>query len=303
MIISIKDCWSSVKTEHNAYFDKEVNLQLERYEVGLPRIVRDFLVINHIKIRDGMTEDFKTLQSELDSIVKNKIRGEVWRLLRIIYDYDFFSKKKGGRWCVYKLCEKLQFLTCPYCQLSFNHTLIRNNKGKIRPALDHFFDKANYPLFSISLGNLVPSCHHCNSSLKGGADFFINPHLNPLELKDELLKIHLTADPISVASDISQLDKANISISYDSSTLSKDTELRIKNSLRTFLLEERYQLLIEEVRHLAKNIQTASHSAKTLDLPIGIIMDVIRRGVNESNYKNRIFGKMILDIYDKYHCK
>lgn len=32
--------------------------------------------------------------------------------------------------------------------------------------LDHFFDKATYPYLALSLKNLVPSCHACNSKIK-----------------------------------------------------------------------------------------------------------------------------------------
>lgn len=39
-----------------------------------------------------------------------------------------------------------------------------------RDAYDHYLPKATYPFSSINFKNLVPACHHCNSSYKGSKD-------------------------------------------------------------------------------------------------------------------------------------
>ncbi|PHR22848.1 MAG: hypothetical protein COA36_17540 [Desulfotalea sp.] len=60
---------------------------------------------------------------------------------------------------------------CPFCGLSdmlgANHTP--------REAYDHYLPKKLYPFNSINFRNLVPACHHCNSSYKTTKDPAFNP--------------------------------------------------------------------------------------------------------------------------------
>ncbi len=81
----------------------------------------------------------------------------------------------------YKFIKTLNIKACPYCNLeyaqvtTFPRTNVpdkENNKNNkyIHPALDHFYPKAIYPFFALSLNNLVPSCTTCNSSIKGDDD-------------------------------------------------------------------------------------------------------------------------------------
>jgi len=55
---------------------------------------------------------------------------------------------------------------CPFCGLS---DLLGEYHSK-REAYDHYLPKALYPFNSINFHNLVPACHHCNSSYKGSKD-------------------------------------------------------------------------------------------------------------------------------------
>ncbi|MEM5682767.1 hypothetical protein AAHB64_01575 [Bacillus toyonensis] len=70
--------------------------------------------------------------------------------------------------------------SCPYCNRQYITPMYSEN-GKVRADLDHFYNKAKYPYFSISIFNLVPSCKFCNSSLKGTEDFEYNTNLSPYE--------------------------------------------------------------------------------------------------------------------------
>jgi hypothetical protein len=51
---------------------------------------------------------------------------------------------------------------CPFCGIS---DLLGEYHSK-REAYDHYLPKALYPFNSINFRNLVPACHHCNSSYK-----------------------------------------------------------------------------------------------------------------------------------------
>jgi hypothetical protein len=55
---------------------------------------------------------------------------------------------------------------CPFCGIG---DLLGQYTSK-REAYDHYLPKALYPFNSINFRNLVPACHHCNSSYKTSKD-------------------------------------------------------------------------------------------------------------------------------------
>lgn len=97
----------------------------------------------------------------------------------MINKYKNFTSKKD-EYDAYDLASKLQVNVCPYCNLNATYTVITQNSTKItRPEFDHFYDKDSNPILALSFYNLVPSCHICNSTLKGIEKFSIKSHLNP----------------------------------------------------------------------------------------------------------------------------
>lgn len=85
---------------------------------------------------------------------------------------------------------------CPFCGIG---TLLGINNSK-REAYDHYLPKALYPFNSINFRNLVPACHHCNSSYKTSKD----PAHTP---KDPAGKVHRRAMfyPYATATDVIQI--------------------------------------------------------------------------------------------------
>jgi len=70
---------------------------------------------------------------------------------------------------------------CPYCNMASSLFSTNEVTKKIADQhhLDHFFDKATYPLLSLSVFNLVPSDFVCNSANKLEIHFSDELHLNP----------------------------------------------------------------------------------------------------------------------------
>lgn len=58
------------------------------------------------------------------------------------------------------------FGRCPFCGIS----PILGQYSKYREAYDHYLPKGYYPFNSINFHNLVPACHHCNSTYKNIKD-------------------------------------------------------------------------------------------------------------------------------------
>lgn len=104
------------------------------------------------------------------------------KLLKIFNYEGVFndSSKKRAFW----LAKNIERNTCAYCNRQYIFTVEkgtgRNRQERIvRPVFDHWFPKDKYPLLSISLFNLIPSCTICNSSAKGNIDFDLDDHLHP----------------------------------------------------------------------------------------------------------------------------
>lgn len=104
-------------------------------------------------------------------------------LLLKIFNYEGIfndSYKKRAFW----LAKKIERNTCAYCNRLYIFTVEKgsgNNSQEriVRPVFDHWFPKDKYPILSISLFNLIPSCTICNSSAKGNTDFSLDNHIHP----------------------------------------------------------------------------------------------------------------------------
>lgn len=117
-------------------------------------------------------------------------------LLLKIFNYegifDDSSKKRA-----FELSKNIGTQTCCYCNRQYTFTVEhthekKNKKGNwivkgaknkderiARPAFDHWFPKSKYPLLSLSLYNLIPSCHICNSSAKGSTPVNLTDFIHP----------------------------------------------------------------------------------------------------------------------------
>lgn len=69
----------------------------------------------------------------------------------LINCYGNNAEFKKVRQQIFEHLLKLKQTKCPYCMLSRPNTL------------EHYFDKDNYPEFSVYVPNLVPCCSECNS--------------------------------------------------------------------------------------------------------------------------------------------
>ncbi|NTV21522.1 MAG: hypothetical protein HGA57_09100 [Chlorobium limicola] len=98
---------------------------------------------------------------------------------------------------------------CPFCgigdMLGVYHTK--------REAYDHYLPKALYPFNSINFRNLVPACHHCNSSYKTTQDPSYSPKdpTGEINRRKAFYPYNSTAHAIEIQIDLSHsdLDKLN----------------------------------------------------------------------------------------------
>lgn len=99
------------------------------------------------------------------------------------YDGVFNSvSKKTSYW----LAKAIGHNTCTYCNRQYTFTVDGNNKDErlTRPSFDHWFPKAMFPLLSLNIYNLIPSCTICNSAAKGDNIFHLGDYVHPYTQQD-----------------------------------------------------------------------------------------------------------------------
>jgi len=80
--------------------------------------------------------------------------------------YNTYRKNYGA-----ELVKRLEIVVCPYC----NRNFINSVGDKVPAEFDHFLNKDEYPIFALSLYNLIPCCSTCNH-WKSTVNFNISPY-------------------------------------------------------------------------------------------------------------------------------
>jgi hypothetical protein len=109
---------------------------------------------------------------------------------------DFSASEGKNGWSARDFIETLNIKVCPYCNMNYTHIYYKDNpkklctslapvplpKGTCRPDLDHFYPRGNdkFPILSMSIFNLIPSCLQCNRQIKHMVEmnqkYFIHPY-------------------------------------------------------------------------------------------------------------------------------
>lgn len=220
-----------------------------------------------------------------------------------IFDYGRFAAKSTKNWNAYSLCMTADYRLCPYCQQSLAVTIYRDSKsGALRPTLDHFYPKHKYPYLALSLYNLIPSCHPCNSSLKGQKDFYKNEHLHPYE-DDEVI-----CYDFDIASYIQHRELALTTQAPQVSIRKLASHHRLhgklQRSIATFLAQERLAVSEPEVSRFIEAL--LSYSPERLDeINRTIFLNSnwaltpeVAINFSRANYKNEWLGAIKRDLYD-----
>lgn len=191
-----------------------------------------------------------------------KVPVNVKRSLNIIFNYD------RDRKCRIKYAfELLNFKVCIYC----NRNYISNySKNKIKTAtftLDHFHQKDKYPIFSLSLYNLIPSCSVCNTSIKNTQSLhhYNNPHSDSYNFH-ELAKFKLQG------SDSVKLISANV---------------ECKKYIRDFKINEIYDIHSTEIKDIINRRRTFN------DKQIKNLSNITKMSPNK--IKSLLFGNVIFN--------
>ncbi len=107
---------------------------------------------------------------------------QIKRASKILDDFENYKQFSKDKKAAYEFTKTVGVKVCPYCNINFISTVFSDDekpKGVLRPDIDHFFCKSEYPELQLCLFYLIPSCSPCNQRLKRDADFMVEPHIHP----------------------------------------------------------------------------------------------------------------------------
>jgi len=259
----------------------------------------------------------KTHVQKLISNVRNRINSRnVHDIITSVFSYKDFSDKKNNIWNAYDWVKFLNLKTCPYCNRQFIHFHVEENENIMRPALDHFIPKGLYPFLSVSLFNLIPSCHVCNSSFKGEIDFYLKKHINPFEESFGKAGIFETdfkrngdgTYNIDYLTSVKKSEKFDLFLTVKTD----DEELRAKicQSNETFKIDRLYQNHkdyaheIIKKTHMYNNTRLKelmeSFGGQLFDSKEELKQLIMGNYLNPEQQGDRVLAKLTQDIFDEF---
>lgn len=169
------------------YLDQDTKAEIEKLYLKDARSAKTgiFQVLNNPDVEKLLAEDrYQKIHNELyDASTHSLLEQNVEKLLladreaikRYIDKFGSFHGKDSddlldnvfrydryaNRVCADKILRKMDVTVCPYCNRQFISTIA---SGKVRPQMDHFYPKSQYPYLALSLYNMIPSCGVCNLS-------------------------------------------------------------------------------------------------------------------------------------------
>ena len=94
---------------------------------------------------------------------QNALKKTYQEPLKMIFNYENWIKPHRET-----ILEYISVVKCPYCDRNYIANALSEDGEILTTAdLDHFHIKSIFPMFALSLFNLIPACNTCNSKFKG----------------------------------------------------------------------------------------------------------------------------------------
>lgn len=237
------------------YIDKILDQEKKDYYITIFNYLKDkleYIIISPPK-------DLEKIQGEISGFrnVNNIYYDEFITLIKDknLFNYPSFSKI-NQKYNAYCLAKTLNITVCPYCNGEYTFVYKKRSR-KFRHNFDHFYPKFEYPYFSLSFYNLIPSCSRCNN-LKRNENFEIQKNLHPyVEGIDDSIRFDYKLISANFfENDINSIEiflKKNISV--NNSFIEKGC-----NNFNTFLITEYYNFFKDHVFEIIKKANMYSMS-------------------------------------------
>ncbi len=198
------------------------------------------------KIEEIIQFPYSTLEEIKNAIVSNArkflikedkrfSKGNLKEPWKLIYDaYETFTSTKQN----IELISKIGITVCPYC----NREYINNRNTAASAQIDHFFPKSKYPIFAVSLYNLIPVCYACNH-IKGEKEDLVSPYDDSVDF-DNLIKFSYAVKSIDFLQNTNEID-------VDLRLLESASQ-NINNNIRRLQIDKSYEIHTDYVQEIIK---------------------------------------------------
>jgi len=194
----------------------------------------------------------------------------------------------------FKFIDDIGLKSCPYCNRTFIYTL--NNKRNLKPQIDHFYHKANYPYLAMSYYNLIPSCPTCNGfGAKEDKDSYEDGLKHPYEIESNDFKFSFDIESINIIDN--KLDEDSVKIELKTKYQANSDYFGLEELYKEHrdVVVELYQKFYQE--NTKEHFRQLSNSLES----IGIDKDEVYKLVTCSYQKDedlhkRPLSKLIKDI-------
>lgn len=160
----------------------------------------------------------------------------------------------------YSLIRKLHVEVCPYCNRIYTKTLPsqeETSEGKIfrttRAEIDHYYPRSEFPYLGLSLFNMIPSCHICNSN-KGVKKDVVYPYDEDFGNK---VKFKLVPEIKEGGNTLGffrgESDNFRVKLQLSEQELEQEYIQRVQKSKEQFRLEELYNEHKSEIQDILRN--------------------------------------------------
>lgn len=184
-----------------------------------------------------------------------------------------------------RIVKEADITVCPYCNRDYINCRADNVSGA---QLDHFYSRAEYPLFAVSLYNFVPACGNCNRVKSAQAKDFASPFDETIDWEND------------VKFSYRQKNLNDIEIDIES------TNPAIINNVNVMRIKEAYQIHGIEILELQEKklaysksqkeeIQKVLHKIKVSDDEIKRI--IFGHQITQEDMRKKPLGKMLSDLH------
>ena len=229
-------------------------------------------------------EDFKTLvlapfeklKKAYDYIEKNTEKNmksincsNNFEYSNLVDGYNrIVSSQENRRTMRVRIVKNTGLTVCPYCNRDYINCRGDNVSGA---QLDHFFNKTDYPIFSICIYNLIPVCGNCNRVKSKKNNDYISPFDNDANID--------WVNGVTFSYEFLELDHVKLKI---------DHKLEFKNNIEDMNIAEAYEIHEREVLELIE--KKAVYNKTQIQEIIDLLVD---KKISESDIKATIFGPRI----------
>lgn len=211
--------------------------------------------------------------------------------------YDAFekiaSKQQDKTSMRVRIVKKADITVCPYCNRDYINCRDDHTSGA---QLDHFFSRSIYPIFAISLYNLVPVCANCNRIKNAKSMDFASPFDEDIDWNNDIRFVFLPKG----------LDDFEINIEVEPT---KADAQAIKNNLTEMKIKEAYQIHGLEIKELQDKklaySETQEEEIRKILQKYGISDDRLKSiafgsKITAKDMRKKPLGKMVSDWHKKW---